>query len=114
MLRACREYEQSASRVPKCLLKWQCSSPKLFQHFLNQHLHTSDVLYQVIWDRMSLRQVFWTIVGNPNSSLTVLRNQNLKREIDGDAGSGHHHRRPTFRAAKDEELGGTHFQSHLF
>ncbi len=44
----------------------------------------------------------------------VFPDQNLKREIDGDAGSGQHQRCAGFRTSKDQQFGGPHFDAHLF
>jgi hypothetical protein len=50
---------------------------------------------------MPFLQILGAIVGKPGSSPAILPNQNLKREIDGDAGSGEHHRSAALGTAKD-------------
>jgi hypothetical protein len=41
-------------------------------------------------------------------------NQNLQKEVDGTAESSQHQRCAGFGTAEDQQLGGTHFHSHLF
>ena len=62
---------------------------------------------------MSLLQICRAVIGNPDVSAGLLRYQNLKREIDGDARGSQHQRRAGFRTAENDKLGRTRFQPNL-
>ena len=40
--------------------------------------------------------------------------QNFQRKVNGDTGTGQHERCASFGTAEYQQLGGTHFHSHLF
>ncbi len=62
---------------------------------------------------MTLAQVLRIVVRYGNLILSVLSHQRLQRQINREARSGHHQRRSTFRAAKDEDLRRRHLQPNF-
>jgi hypothetical protein len=70
--------------------------PELLRDCGRQGFDDSYVLQQLLRQAVSLLQIRQAVAGNPDLSCAVLPNQNPKREIDGDAGSGQHEGRSCF------------------
>lgn len=58
-------------------------------------------------------EVFSTIVGNPDSSVSVLRDHKFQWRIDRNAGSGKHKGSSGLRIAENQQLGGRHLHAGL-
>jgi len=87
---------------------------ELLRSLRRQRFYDGNILEQVLRQAVPLFQIFGAGVGNPGLSMGVLPNQNLQREINGDARGSEHKRRASLGAAKDQELCGTHFHSNSF
>jgi len=88
--------------------------PELVRDCGCQGFDDGYVLQQLLRQAMSLLQIRQAVVGNPDLSFAILGDQNLKREIDGDAGNGQHEGRPCFGVAEHDDFGRRHLQPHLF
>src|SRR5437016_12616803 len=62
---------------------------------------------------MSLLQIGGTIVSDQDFSLGIFPDQNLERQIDGDAGRRQHHGSAALWVPENKQLRRTHFHIHL-
>src|SRR5262250_1200352 len=63
---------------------------------------------------MPLLQIGWAVVANPNLSLSILPNQNLKWKVNSAAGRREHYGSAGLWVPKNQQLGRMHFHSYLF
>src|SRR5450432_342625 len=79
-----------------------------------QCFNSGNILQKILRQAVPLFQIDRAVIRDPNFSLTIFPDQNLKREINRDTGCGQHYRRPAFGTSENQQPGWTHFQSHLF
>lgn len=86
---------------------FRCASllRQVFDHGKSRH--------ECLWNIVPYLKITGAAIGQPNHPCTVLRNEELKRKIEGCAWHGDHDRRPRIRIAEDQELGIGHVQSRL-
>src|SRR5579862_6282840 len=87
---------------------------ELFGCFGGEGFYYGDVLEQWVGYAVALLQVGGAVPGDPDFAGGVLRDEDLEREVDGDAGGGEHEGRAGFGVAEDEEFGGRHVEADLF
>ena len=79
-----------------------------------QRLNDGDIRHEIVRQPVPLFQILRAVVRDPHLALRIFRNQNFQRQVDGGARRRQHQRRAALRIAEDQELGGRHFQAHLF
>src|SRR2546422_8210818 len=62
---------------------------------------------------MSLHEVFWLVVREPDLPITVFPCQGFQWEINRDTGGCEHQRRPGPRISKNQQLSRRHFEPNL-
>jgi hypothetical protein len=62
---------------------------------------------------VSLLQIGGTIVGDQDLSVCIFPDQNLERQIDGNAGRRQHHGSAALWVPENQQLGRAHFHFHL-
>ena len=64
--------------------------------------HDGDILNEFPGQVVASLQVDGRVVGKPHSAVRVLPDEDLQRQIDGDARRGDHQWSPGFRVAEDQ------------
>src|ERR1700722_8928685 len=78
-----------------------------------QSLHNSNVGQKLVGQVVALRQILGAVVGDPVFPLRVFPDQDLERQIDGDARRGQHQGGSSLGIAEDDQLGGVHLHSNF-